>query len=298
MKKPVREIESTTWFYQIALLGVCKTTFFSFLVAAAYFGYNHFQRAYTTLYNLPGVKELLDVAPRVLDDDYVVFLTASTGEEGQTYIKMGRSPRSPTYALMKAQAKLPKRFHAWVKIDIVDAIERIEDFNFFHAIDAPGNFFGIALDWKLGWAFLPDEIQARGLLDKERVLRWEKVLSYARSKKLKGWPVPDWSDDSTQMDYIDVFHTQSVFYDLDEREPTAVPVYQGHRMYDELSPDILRDATIDAGEYMAYSVEKDGTMTYEYLPRSDDEPAGYNLTRHAAAVYAMCCLYLKWQNPD
>lgn len=271
---------------------------FCLLVAAAYFGYNHFQRAYT-LYNLPGVKELLDVAPRVLDDEYIVFLTASTGEEGQTYIKMGRSSRSPTYALMKAQAKLPKKFHPWVKIDIVDEIERIEDFNFLSAIDAPGNFFGISLDWTLGWAFLPDEIQARGLMDKEQILRWERVLSYARSKKLKGWPVPDHSDDSTQMDYIDVFHTQSVFYDLDESEPTAVPVYHGHRMFDELSPDVLRDATIDTGEHMAFNVEEDGTMTYEYLPRSDDEPdVYYNLTRHAAALYAMCCLYSKWQDPE
>jgi hypothetical protein len=266
-------------------------------VASAYFGYNHFQRAYT-IYNLPGVKDLLDVAPRVLDDDYIVFITASTGEAGQTYIKMGRSPRSPTYALMKAQAKLPKKFHPWVKIDIVDGIERIEDFEYFDAIDAPGNFFGISLDWTLGWAFLPEEIQARGLMDKEKVLRWERVLSYARAKKLKGWPVPDQSDDSRKMDYIDVFHTQSVFYDLEESEPTAVPVYHGHRMYDELSPDILRDATIDAGEYMASNVEEDGTMVYKYLPRSDYEPDGYNLTRHAAALYAMCCLYSKWQDPE
>jgi hypothetical protein len=270
---------------------------FCVFVAATIFGWNHFRRAYT-LYNLPGVKELLKEAPRVLGDDYVVFLTASTGEEGETYVKMGRSQRSSFYALMQAQSKLPKKFHPWIKIDIVDGIERIEEFEYFDAIDAPGNFFGIALDWKLGWAFLPEEIQAHGLMDKEQVLRWEKLLSYARSKKLKGWPVPDKSDDSTQMDYIDVFHTQSVFYDLNAREPMAIAVYHGHRMYDALSPDIVSDATIDAGEYMALNVGEDGTMVYTYHPRSDYEPSGYNLFQHATALYAMSYLYSRWQDPE
>ena len=266
-------------------------------VTTAIFGWNYFQRAYT-LYNLPGVKELLNAAPRVLGDDHIVFLTASTGEEGETYIEIGRSQRSPSYALMQAQSKLPKKFHAWIKIDIVDGIERIEDFDYFDVIKAPGNFFGIALDWELGWAFLPEEVQAHGLMGKDQILRWEKLLSYARSKKLKGWPVPDKYDDSTQMDDIDVFHTQSIFYDLSAGELKAIPVYHGHRMYDALSPDIVSEATIDAGEYLALNVDEDGTMVYEYHPRSGYKASGSNLSLHATALYAMSYLYSRWQDPE
>lgn len=272
---------------------------FVLLVFAALFTWSHCQRA-IELYNLPGVQEFLKDAPTVLEDDYIVFLTASTGEPGETYVKMGRSKRSATYALMHAQskiAKLPIKF-PWIKVDVVDAIERIEDFDYFNSIDAPGDWFGIAFDWDNGpWAFLPDEVQSRGLIDKENVLRWEKITSYARAKKLKGWPIPDQSDDATSMDFIDVFHTSSMFYDLDTSN-TPIPVYHGHRMYDEITPEVLRSATIRAGEYMAMSVDDDKTFVYNYLPRSDYEPSGYNLTRHAAAIFVLSRLFSKWEDAE
>jgi hypothetical protein len=217
---------------------------------------------------------------------------------------MGRSSRSATYALMQAQAKLAKlpiKF-PWIKIDVVDSIERIEDFDYYDSIDAPGDWFGLALDWDSGWAFIPEEVQAHGLVDKENVLRWEKVASCARKKKLKGWPIPDNSDDSTRMAFIDVFHTASVFYNLDPsldaNTLAPVPVYHGHRMYDEITQQVLKDAITAAGKYMVDSVEDDKTFMYNYLPRSDSEPSGYNLTRHAAAVFALSWLYSKWEDPE
>ena len=266
-------------------------------IGLIYFGWRHCQRAYT-LYSLPGVKKLLQEAPRVLGDDYVVFLTASSGEPGQTYIAMGRSKQSPVVALMQAQAKLPKKSYPWIKLDVVDDIEKISGFDYFSSIDAPGGWFGLALDWHHRWAFLPEEVRAHGLVDKDGVLRWEKVLSYAHRKKLKGWPVPPQSDDATEIEFIDVFHTESVFYNLEQATPIAVPIYHGHRMYNDVSPEVLQDAIIDAGEYMADSVDADGTMTYMYNPRSDLEPPGYDLTRHAAAIYAMSCMYAKWKDPE
>lgn len=114
---------------------------FCIFVATAIFGWNYFQRAYT-LYNLPGVKELLKAAPRILGDDHVVFLTASTGEEGETYVKIGRSQRSPSFALMQAQSKLPKKCLPWIKIDIVDGIERIEEFEYFVYTLMPSTLLG------------------------------------------------------------------------------------------------------------------------------------------------------------
>jgi len=269
------------------------------VVTLAIVGYSHCRSAYT-LYNLPGVQELLKEATTVIDDDYVVFLTASTGEPGETHVKMGRSARSATYALMQAQAKLaklPKKF-PWIKIDVVDEIKRIDDFDYFDSIAVRGDWFGVALDWNYGWAFLPDEVQAQGLLDKESILRWEKIASYARIKKLKGWPIPDHSDDHTNMDYIDIFHTSSVFYDLGASIITPVPLFHGHRLYPEITPQVLETATVDAGEYMAVSVEEDNTFMYNYMPRSDFEPSGYNLTRHAAAIYALSWLYSRWDNAE
>ena len=57
------------------------------IVTVGIVGWRHFKQAYT-LYNLPGVKDLLKGATTVLGDEYVVFLSASTGEPGETYVKM------------------------------------------------------------------------------------------------------------------------------------------------------------------------------------------------------------------
>ena len=103
-------------------------------------------------------------------------------------------------------------------------------------------------------------------------------------KRLHRTPVPDHSDDATTMEKIDIFHTSSVFYDLETSTTTPVPVYHGH---------LLRGAMIDTGEYMALSVDDDGTFVYNYLPRSDYEPRGYNLTRPVPAR-----LYSRWSDAE
>ena len=188
------------------------------------FAYHHFQRAYE-LYNLPGVQELLKEAPPVLGNDYIVFLTASTGQPGETYVKMGKSSRSATHALAYAQAtiaKIPKKF-PWIKIDVVDAIQTVEDYDYFGSIDVPGDWCGVSLDWTSSWAFLPEEIQAHGLVDKENVLRWEKLTSYARSKKLKGWPIPDHTDDTPVMARLTCFTRKVSFTTCDTTSGTLLP---------------------------------------------------------------------------
>lgn len=268
-------------------------------VGGGVFAYHHCQRAYE-LYNLPGVKELLKEAPPVLGNDYIVFLTASTGQPGETYVKMGRSSRSATHALAYAQAtiaKIPKKF-PWIKIDVVDVVQTLKDYDYFSSIDVPGDWCGVSLDWSSSWAFLPEEIQAHGLMDKENVLRWEKLTSYARSKKLKGWPIPDHSDDTPVMASLDVFHTESIFYDLDTSGTTPIPVYHGHRMYEKITPQVLHTAMTKAGEYLAQSVADDTKkFVYTYSARGDNEPEGYSLADHAAAVYTMTRLYSEWNDP-
>lgn len=103
------------------------------------------------------------------------------------------------------------------------------------------------------------------------------------------------------MEFIDIFHTTSVFYDLSDDAnnniPTPIPLYHGHRMYDEITPQVLNDAIIDAGEYMVDSIDDSKKFVYSYFPRSDYEgDDGYNLARHAAAIFTLLKLYSKWQD--
>ena len=110
---------------------------------------------------------------------------------GCTHIAMGKSKASPRIALSKAAAKLPREAHLydWVKVDVVVGIAHKEAFDYVEQKPELSEWwYGIGLDWDKGWAFLPDEVFARALMDSGENLRWDHLIKLAQERNLKGWP--------------------------------------------------------------------------------------------------------------
>mmetsp|Transcript_19568 Transcript_19568/g.29017 ORF Transcript_19568/g.29017 Transcript_19568/m.29017 type:complete len:829 (-) Transcript_19568:71-2557(-) len=266
--------------------------------------------------------------PRVLDDGYVVFVTASNGKASPrgTYIRMGRSKESVSDAMKQATRQFPltllmnrklkqqnsshsfnmKTGFVWFQIDVVVGIRRLQDFDTTHKLDPDGDngWFGLALGWD-DFAVLPNQVQANCMVDVDGFIRWERVLQFLQrnhqynSNKFtngatrrsggRGWQqwsdkvqavLPDFSDDATTVDVIDLFKTESVFIDLSHYKhhhvyhstilPHPILLKEGgHRSYDHPTISLMTEAVRKAALYSSQAVDDgEGFMVSYYHPRS------------------------------
>ena len=242
---------------------------------------------------------LNDRARKVLDNNttYAVLVTASNGQKDHLFVGVGMSDESPQEALTKAQQQLPRRTNAYpyIKIDVVIDVQAMTAVNYFEELQESFDYYGIALDWAAGLVFTPEEVAANALVDSNGLLRWEHIALYAsrsKGRRSKLSVVPDATDDATVLEELVLFETESVF--LDFANDRILPLYHGHRTIPEqLTSQLLKEAAREAGHYLGLSVHSDGRMVYKYKPRSDIEPLGYHLVRHAGTVYSMAKLYKK-----
>lgn len=239
------------------------------------------------------------VTQGAVDNHYVVFCTASNLQKDETHVGFGKSPISPEAALKIAQSKLPHKTNTYpyVKIDIVTGIKRFEDYNYYEEFtNIPSRWFGMAFNWDTDWVFTAEEVHNNALVDKHRFIRWERLALYAArtGRREGGLALPDFGDDATSIDRVDIFHTESVFIDKNTKE--QYKLFHGHRLYDSLTSKLLVSRAKDAGTYLAQSVKDTGRQVYRYNPRSDYEPFGYNLSRHAGSLYAMARVFRLWQD--
>lgn len=253
---------------------------------------------------IPTIREFLKQGAPVAHGQFAVFVTKSNSVETRT--ALGRSATSPLHALQHAQAKLPAstiRF-PWIKVEVVTKTQPVSDHwggtsQALPANDAPDWWYGMALDWQNGWAFSPNEVNAETLVDDRDQWRWDRLGLYLASTGRTGWPTPDiMVDDSSSYPGFEYILTKAMFCDLSQDVLKPVSLYHGHVMYPELSSTLLMDHATQAGQFLTRHVRDDGSMLYMYHPRSDVVPDDENLTRHAGTLYAMACLYAKWNDPD
>lgn len=254
---------------------------------------------YHHLLEIPQLKKLLEDAPAPINEEYVVFVSNANGNKKHRYnVAFARSAESAEHALKTALTKIPlaSARYPWFKVDIVTASKVMEDYNSASKHnDMPSWWFGLSMDWDKDWVFLPDEVQAHGLMDYKNRLRWDQFGKYASTRKLKAWPTTVMEDDSTVLSQLEVLHTNAVFIDFSNKQQ-VVPLYHGHRLFEKLTHTTLMEAAERAGDYLARNIHDDGKMVYLYRPISDSETADYGLTRHAGTVYSMAVLYQEY--PD
>jgi hypothetical protein len=211
------------------------------------------------LTKLPAIQTFLEPAKPTLGVDYVVFVTASTTHAGGTYVRMGRSNATALAALQDANTVLSpvSKIFKWFQIDYIIGFQRLINFDYNLPFSQGfGEWFGLGLNWEEEIAFLPNQVRAHNFIDSGNYLRWERLALWMHHHNIArlGKMVPDYSDDNTFVEQIDLFRTKSMFIDMSDahHHHSAAPVVHldhGHQVFydSKLTPHQLRQAAIMAG---------------------------------------------------
>jgi hypothetical protein len=117
--------------------------------------------------------------------------------------------------------------------------------------------------------------------------------------------VPDYGDDATMLDVVDLFHTNSILVDVSlHHYVDVVNLHRGHRLFqssDSLTPHTFRKAAIAAGEYLTRDIsEEDGAMVSYYQPRSHyievSKSSSDFWNGHSASILALSKLHTVWHD--
>lgn len=145
-------------------------------------------------------------------------------------------------------------------------------------VTAERSLFGLGISGQPDMVFLPEEVVARTLVNKDQEVDWGNVDDLARDRGRAG-DVPRGavyqfaSEGRVRIDGVD--------HEL----------YRGHRRYGEVTPAMLQSALDQAARYLVTAVDGDGRFRYVYRPKSDADVTSYNILRHAGTAYAMMELY-------
>ncbi len=217
-----------------------------------------------------------DQAPRI------AFLSVTTGKSrARVFSGTGLGY---TKALEQSIVKARKVFknsqkNLWVKLDIVSEV-RVAASN--NPDDFEGLSFGlegIATGKPSPSALIPEVLSSRG---------------YISSAGRPTSKLTEWISNRKEAQNIFRFKTKSYFSDKD----TVVELYRGHRVYDQLSREILMDSAKRAGEYLVRNTDENGRFNYIYKPEVNRVINSYNVVRHAGTLYSMMELYEAAPDPE
>lgn len=243
-------------------------------------------------------KNSLSNIPSALHDDAsprIVFLSVSDGNT-PAFVALGGGNgliKALDNAFSNLRKTLPEDYRPqWVKLDIVNKVYTSESVHLSTPLNFERSLNGIALKPGTGLAFLPGELVANTLVDSNQSLRPENITNY-----LKGQPIKAEIFNSliNQAPFeITRFTLDSYFYDGRD----AFRLYRGHRMFDQVSAQLLIESAKSGGDYLKRSVHPDGSFVYIYRPNTDKTPEAYNILRHAGTVYSMLELYQVTGDPE
>lgn len=135
--------------------------------------------------------------------------------------------------------------------------------------------------------FLPEEVEAYGMirggkLQKEHIFRaFEKhgLLEDAMFTK-----------EMISEEWMDVYKFRTAGFYLGSEGYHAL--FRGHREYEELASDDLREAVkLTRDHYFTQVVNSQGKYVYSFEPQDNHVAKGYNILRHAGTTYSMLETY-------
>ncbi len=231
-----------------------------------------------------------DTAPRIVflsvsDGTYQAHVTHGAGTTMQHAVEQALARM---YPLLVAHAK-----PAWLKVDIVQTVVAQSS----RAVDQPleweRSLYGLAFDAPSGLAFLPGELVAATLVDSDQMLRSYNITNYLQDRPSQAAAYAR----LINADSVDLYRYTTLSLFWDSEQDTVVPLYRGHRMFEQVTADDLLVAATQGGAYLTRSVRTDGSFVYEYLPKTDRMPDDYNILRHAGTIYSMLELYAHTGDP-
>jgi hypothetical protein len=83
-----------------------------------------------------------------------------------------------------------------------------------------------------------------------------------------------------------------------EGEPGPLPIYRGNVLRPAVDGAVLRQSLLEAGGFLARSVQGDGRYCYTYDAGRDRCDDDYNLLRHAGTTYSLFQLYREFHEPS
>ncbi len=243
-------------------------------------------------------KEKLKNMPEALKGDNkprIVFISVSDGKSpAQVFLGTGIGLESAiNQAIYNIKRSEPSGYNpSWIKIDFVVNVYHPQKVDLDTSFNINRSLEGIAFDREIGVAFLPEELVSNTLVNEGSYLRADNINQYLDQQKNKSSLI----NLLEQKDPIKIhrFTTESYFVGGE----TPYRLYRGHRMFDQISPEILVESAKNGGDYLKRSVRPEGSFTYIYRPDEDEVPKAYNILRHAGTVYSMLELYEVTGDPE
>ena len=236
---------------------------------------------------------VLSLPPRLKRDDQprICFITLGDGE-GKRKVAVGQG-RGMAQALESAIASasrdpLSKDFR-WVKVDFVKGARIVKGFNPAKTLDFDPSIFGIAVGAKSETALLPEEVSLL-VGDRGKGLPLEGADGLMKATRI----APPVNGVERKAHVSAIFNTISFFGEGAE----TYPLFRGNRPWKSYTRQDVDKALETAGKYLARAVKPDGSFVYLYDTYRNEQPKGYNILRHAGAVFSMLELYQRNKVPQ
>lgn len=174
----------------------------------------------------------------------------------------------------------------WIKADVVDHMESIATADLPSRLaDCRENGFrqGIAFDDEFEQVLLEAELNAAGAIDYDAdTLNLPNANIYLANADRDGISILP----STLL----LFTTKGYFCDETDTAYalSTDQVYYGQRTEDTVDKERALDLLDTNAQYLIDSLQENGQFRYCYLPAADQRLTGYNMMRHAEAVWSLC----------
>ncbi|MCQ2445707.1 MAG: glycosyl hydrolase family 88 [Clostridia bacterium] len=223
----------------------------------------------------------------------VVFLSLSDStERASVFTGTGSSLRAAFRDAEKQARKFVREndYEAlWIKADVVTESRRLYRDEFSDELKGSREEFyrnGVSFDKNYETALLEAELNGAKIYDYEQYeIDYEYLNTYLRKAgrpKLK-----------EESDRYVVFHTDCWFCGEDKEVYPLISEGNcyGRRDVETVDKDYALDLVKKASGFMADQVEEDGSFHYGMYPRFDNDIEGYNIVRHAGAIWSLICQY-------
>jgi hypothetical protein len=232
------------------------------------------------------------------DGKQKVFISFTDGgKRAVTLCGIGNTVRTAYESARNVVIKTVKKNGAppvWTCMDFVDFEERVPLGEFFKRVAGERiNYFryGVALDEMYRAAFLEQELNCANLIDNKQTPIAFHNENITKRLKTKGTLGAKETFQGVTGDGVTVFGTKACFYDGEYHDLHQSGLDKGMRRVDAADRKTVRQSIFETTQYLAGTVNDDGTFVYGYFPAAGTVVPGYNIIRHILSVMALMDTY-------